>query len=73
MPDRTIHCGICNAPITGYDFPERMKKLREHRQKYHPATFAKSVKKGVETRTDRHLTMGDIECSIVLSKKPHRS
>lgn len=65
MPDRTIHCSVCNAPISGYDFPERMKKLREHRQKYHPAAFAKSVKKGVRTRANGHLTIGDLECTVI--------
>ena len=50
MPTRTIHCKICGHAISGYDFAARMKKLREHRKKYHPAAFRASVRKSLVTR-----------------------
>ncbi len=50
MPDRTIHCKVCNRPITGYDFAERMAKLRRHYKKYHPSRFKASIKRGVKAR-----------------------
>lgn len=50
MPTKTIHCSICNKAISGYDFPERMSKLRRHRKKVHPLAFRKSVEKGLKTR-----------------------
>jgi len=41
MPTRTIHCSICRKAISGYDFPERMKKLRHHYKISHPTEFRK--------------------------------
>ncbi len=49
-PNRTIHCSICSKAIIGYDFPERMKKLRHHRERMHPYAFKQSVAKSVKTR-----------------------
>lgn len=50
MPTMTIHCKLCGKGISGYDFAERMAKLRRHRAKYHPAAFWKSVNKSVSSR-----------------------
>ena len=50
MPERTIHCSICGARIRGYDFPERMAKLRRHYRAKHPRMFRAGIKRGVRTR-----------------------
>jgi hypothetical protein len=52
MPE-IIHCSICNKPIKVKDFPDQMKKLREHRKKAHPKAFKESIKKGLATRKKR--------------------
>ena len=38
-PVRTVRCSICGKGISGYDFPERMGKLRHHYKRSHPAEF----------------------------------
>lgn len=50
MPDRTVHCKVCGTPITGYDFPERMEKLRRHYKKHHPRKWRASIESGVSKR-----------------------
>jgi len=50
MPVRTIHCKLCREAISGYDFPERMRKLRSHRKEHHPEAFKKSIKRGIKTK-----------------------
>lgn len=50
MPDKTVHCSICGKAVSGYDFPERMAKLRRHRKKYHPKAFRESIRKGIASR-----------------------
>lgn len=50
MPVRRIYCSICGKSISGYDFPERMEKLRHHYKEEHPKRFKASIKKGVATR-----------------------
>ncbi|MHA1757962.1 MAG: hypothetical protein ACTSVV_14405 [Promethearchaeota archaeon] len=45
MPVRTIHCSICGKAIKGYNFQERMSKLRRHYKKYHPKKFKEWYKK----------------------------
>jgi hypothetical protein len=49
MPE-TIHCSICGKPIRVKNFADQMDKIRDHRKKYHPSAFRKSVDKGVKTR-----------------------
>ena len=49
MPE-VISCSKCHKKIRVKDFPDQMKKLREHYASEHPVTFRKSIKKGVETR-----------------------
>jgi len=74
MPYETWGCSICGkqAPkkyrADGY-FEERMEWARQHRAKYHPAAFAASVKKGVATRADGHLTIDDLECTVISVEK----
>lgn len=51
-------CSICKKRIRKTDpskvpFKMRMKRLRDHRKKYHPSAFKKSVKKGVRTRSKK--------------------
>lgn len=51
-------CSICKKRIrktdpSKYAFKMRMKRLREHRKKYHPSAFKKSIKKGVKTRKEK--------------------
>lgn len=36
---RTVRCSRCGKAIKGYDFKERMGKLRRHYKKYHPRVF----------------------------------
>jgi len=50
MPSRTVHCSICGKSVSGYNFEQRMSKLRRHRKKYHPTAHRKSVKKMVATK-----------------------
>jgi hypothetical protein len=50
MPEKTIHCSLCGQAITGYDFPERMDKLRKHRKMKHPKAHKQSVKKSAATK-----------------------
>jgi hypothetical protein len=50
MPTKTVHCGLCGKAISGYDFSERMAKLRSHRKARHPKAFKASIKKGLRTR-----------------------
>lgn len=45
MPVRTVRCSKCGARISGYDYPERMAKLRRHYKKYHPIKFKKMIEK----------------------------
>jgi len=44
MPTKTIHCKICKKAIRGYDFSERMTKLRRHYKSKHPQEFRKWYK-----------------------------
>lgn len=57
-PVRTIHCKRCGAAISGYDFAERMRKLRRHYKEKHLRTFKKSVRNGVATRKVRRRRRG---------------
>jgi len=57
-PVRTIHCRVCDAGISGYDFPARMKKLREHYRDAHPGKFKQMIKKAVRTRAQRRNPSG---------------
>ncbi len=50
MPTRTIHCSLCKKSIQGYDFPERMDKLRRHRKKHHPMAHKVSVRRAIRSR-----------------------
>jgi len=50
VPKKTVHCRVCGAPITGYDFPERMAKLRRHYKRKHPKLWRKSVEKALATK-----------------------
>lgn len=50
-------CSICKKRIrktdpAKYPFKMRMKRLRDHRKKYHKV-FRKSVRKGVKTRKEK--------------------
>lgn len=53
MPE-IIRCSICHKPIKVKDFADQMKKIREHRQKFHPRAFKALIRKGVETRRERY-------------------
>lgn len=50
MPMQTVHCSICGKAIKGYDFKERMDKLRHHRKLKHPSAHRQSIKKGLRTK-----------------------
>lgn len=50
MPMRTVHCHLCGKAIRGYDFAERMKKLRHHRKQKHPSAHKRSVAKAMVTK-----------------------
>ena len=55
MPLRKFCCSICRACcpkeyLAHGKIKERMKWLREHRKRKHPRVFAKSIRKGVESR-----------------------
>ena len=50
MPRKTVHCRVCGAPISGYDFEERMARLRRHYKRHHPRIWRESVKRGAEKR-----------------------
>lgn len=52
MPE-IIKCSICRKPIKVENFQDQMKKIREHRKKFHPKAFRESIKKAVETRKHR--------------------
>ena len=49
MPE-VIKCSICGKRIHVKNFADQMKKLREHRRKFHPKAFRESIKKGIRTR-----------------------
>ena len=49
MPE-VVRCSICHKPIKVKNFADQMKKIREHRQKFHPTAFKRSVKKSIATR-----------------------
>jgi hypothetical protein len=49
MPE-IIKCGICGRPLKVDGFADQMKKIRDHRRKFHPKAFKESIKKGIETR-----------------------
>lgn len=53
MPERTVHCRICGKSVSGFDFAERMAKLRSHRKTEHPILHKRSIRKGVERRRKR--------------------
>jgi len=53
MPMLTIHCRTCGAAISGYDFPERMAKLRRHYASKHPKKWREAIKRGVRKRAKR--------------------
>lgn len=55
MPKTTVHCSICGYAVSGYNFQERMEKLRRHRKKKHPKAHKKSVKKTLETKRRKGL------------------
>lgn len=50
MPNKTVHCSICGQAISGYDFRERMTKLRRHRKLRHPTAHKRSIVKSIKTR-----------------------
>jgi len=52
VPAQTVKCKLCGGRITGYDFPERMAKLRRHYKRRHPAAFRRSIRKGVKKRKE---------------------
>lgn len=51
MPIKQVHCKQCGAGISGYDFSERMAKLRRHYASKHPRKWKESIKRGVKART----------------------
>lgn len=53
MPEKTIRCRICGKAIKGYDFPERMAKLRRHYSRAHPKHWRQSVAKSLATKLKR--------------------
>jgi len=53
MPEKVVHCSICGYAVKGYDFYERMSKLRRHRKEAHPKAHKGSVKKGLRTKRKR--------------------
>lgn len=55
MPSRTVHCSICGKAVSGYNFEERMSKLRRHRKKYHPSAHRRSTKKMLATKRKKGL------------------
>lgn len=55
MPVKTVHCRVCGAPIRGYDFEERMAKLRRHYKRHHPRLWRKSIEKALETKREKGL------------------
>lgn len=55
MPLKSFRCSICGASapkkyLAEGQFEKRMSWLRRHRQRKHPASFKKSVRKAVRTR-----------------------
>jgi hypothetical protein len=50
MPNKTVHCKICRAPISGSTFKERMAKIRRHYKNHHPKAWAGAIKKAVATK-----------------------
>ena len=52
-PAKVVHCRVCNARISGDDFPGRMAKLRRHYKKHHPEAWKRSIKKGVKARKEK--------------------
>lgn len=59
MPLRQFCCSICGrcAPrkyLRHGQFANRMRWLRRHYKRYHPAKFRKSIKKAVHTRKRRY-------------------
>jgi hypothetical protein len=55
VPFKTFGCSICGKQAPAKlrlhgTFEERMKWLREHREKFHPRKFRESIRKGIETR-----------------------
>jgi hypothetical protein len=53
MPTRTIHCSRCGKAISGYDFAERMSKLRRHYKEKHIGVFRRAIKRGARKRRRR--------------------
>lgn len=55
MPYESWGCGICGAQAPKEyrkhgKMAQRMRWLREHREKHHPKAFKASIKKGLKTR-----------------------
>jgi hypothetical protein len=50
MPSLTVHCSICGKAVSGYNFEERMSKLRRHRKNYHPSAHRRSTRKMIATK-----------------------
>lgn len=48
-----VKCSICGKPIKVKNFADQMKKIREHRKRFHPKAFKESIRKGIETRKKR--------------------
>jgi hypothetical protein len=53
MPNKTVHCKICGAGISGSSFRERMAKIRRHYAKHHPAAWRRAVRKAVQTKMSK--------------------
>ena len=50
MPVKVVHCKQCNASISGYDFPERMAKIRRHYARHHKKEWKEAVRRGARKR-----------------------
>jgi len=53
MPEKTVYCRVCGKGIRGYDFEERMEKLRRHYKREHPRKWRESVAKALATKLER--------------------
>lgn len=56
-PLKSFKCSICGASaprkyLEESQFANRMKWLRRHRRRKHPAAFKKSIRKGVRARRE---------------------
>jgi hypothetical protein len=65
MPNKTVHCKLCGASISGSTFKERMAKIRRHYKNKHPKAWAGVVKKAVATKVRKKKAKKNPELAIL--------